>query len=158
MKSEVYFRDLEVSSIEGKTIFLDIDGTLVCDGGYDMTLEDVMKVQILSQKNYVLLCSNKKDHARNQKLAESLGVSYINSPFKKPSRKILGYFKELPPEDRVIIGDKYMTDGVFAHRIGAHFLKVKRIRGQDELFVTRIIYALDDFIYFLQTRVRNNFF
>jgi len=139
-----YFRDLNLEDIDGHIVLLDIDGTLVTDGMIDLESAEETKLRELAAKNKVYLCSNKRDLKRNNSVADRQGVPSINSPYLKPSRKILKHIEDVDPGKLIVIGDKFLIDGVFARNIGARFIKVQRLVKEKESFLTRIAYAIDD--------------
>jgi len=140
-----FFFELDINHINGKIILLDIDGTLTNDGSYVISERVVEKIQLLKRKNKIYLCSNKKNHNRNQKIADIVGVSYLWTNWRKPSKKIISSLSE---HERggpfVVIGDKFLTDGILAYRFGADFIKVKRITSGKESFLIKMVNKLDD--------------
>lgn len=78
-------------------------------------------------------------------IEESCGATLLRSKYKKPSRRII---KELVDQERtfVVIGDKFLTDFIFAKRIGAKFMLVKRkLSGRERLYIKFINYIDDIF-------------
>jgi len=125
-------------------IFMDIDGTLVVDGSDEIHPERREMIQgLIDTDQEVVLLSNKKKHKRNQKVADDLGLPYLWTDLKKPNPAILDLVDDgLKPIE--VHGDKYWTDGRFAKAIGAHFVKVERLRGSGESFGIKLSYLLDD--------------
>lgn len=144
-----FFHTIDLDNLVGKTILLDIDGTLVADGQIYIDERTISKVKTLAEKNSVILVSNKKIHARNNELAKLLEVEMLTTPLKKPNKKIVELIAEHHPKNKVVIGDKYLTDGIFAKRIGAEFIKVKRIRSKKDSLSSKISYSIDDLAHFL---------
>lgn len=104
---------------------MDMDGTLRPDEDLEMSSEVLNKLEELKAKNEVHLTSNK------------------GNKIKKPSRKAAEGV-DLEDKKVIVIGDKFLTDGLFAKNIGAEFIKVKRkISGKEALFV-KITYLIDD--------------
>lgn len=139
----MYFSDIDMNTIKGSLILLDIDGTLLSEGDDRVSNICVQKVRALKEKNEIYLCSNRKDFIRDAKVSELLGIPFIESPLKKPNKKLLDCIpsKELI-KPLVVIGDKFWTDGRFASRIEAQFVKVDPIReGVD--CCTKMTYFLD---------------
>ncbi len=135
---------LNVKSIKNRVVLLDIDGTLTSDG--DSKIEEGITQKVAELKandNKIYLCSNKKDHYRNRGMAKFLGVSYLETDMRKPNWRIK---KLITPKDkkRIVIGDKYLTDGRFAKAIGAEFVRVGRVRALKENVITKAIYRIDD--------------
>ncbi|OHC47303.1 MAG: hypothetical protein A2X69_06185 [Rhodobacteraceae bacterium GWF1_65_7] len=111
----------------GVVIFLDIDGTLRPDGDQEMDQEVLNKLAELKAKNEVHLISNKGNN------------------IKKPSREAAKGV-DMAGKKVIVIGDKFLTDGLFAKNIGAEFIKIKRkVSGKEPLFV-KFTYLVDDFI------------
>lgn len=147
-----YFENLDTASIKDSLIFLDVDGTLVADNQASPSEEVLKKVKSLSLRNIVWLCSNSFNGNRNE-IIHNLTKLPIIKGHRKPSKKILS---QVSKEDRVlsdgsarkiiVIGDKILTDGFFARRIGAEFIKVKRKIGKDRLCV-KIYNLLDNIAY-----------
>lgn len=143
MRAEHYFKDLPTDSIRNNIIFLDIDGTFVVDGTADIDQESLDTLKRLREHNEVYLCTNGRDVERNSAVEKKIGLAIINGGIRKPSKKILGKLTSPPTKPLVVIGDKYLTDGIFARRLHAHFIKVKRLRGK-EAFSIRLSYLIDD--------------
>jgi len=133
-----------VKMIKRAFIFMDVDGTLVVDGSDQIDPERRQMVEeLLRAEQTVVILSNKKNHKRNQKVADDLGVPYVHTDLKKPNPAILDLVDDgLKPVE--VHGDKYWTDGRFAKAIGAHFVKLPRLRGKGESFWIKLSYVLDD--------------
>jgi predicted HAD superfamily phosphohydrolase YqeG len=138
------FLKLDISKITNYTILLDIDGTLTHDGSDDISEEVLAAIKELQETNKIYLCSNKKNHERNHKVAEQTGIPYLETDLRKPSKKILELLPKDSPKDLLVIGDKFLTDGLFAHNIKAKFLKVGRITSSSSTFFTKLTYLIDD--------------
>lgn len=140
------FKNLDISQLKGNIIFLDIDGTITSDGHHHVEEEVLSKLKILSQNNKLLFCSNKNNCARNQKISGLIGVQCLDGKYKKPSRKILNLVDNKDGAPLVVIGDKLLTDGLFAKNIGARFIKVKRIFSKEDSFLSKFFYFIDDLL------------
>ncbi len=138
--------------ISGATVFLDVDGTLMPDDSLAVSEVVLSKVKELAEHNQVLLCTNKRDIERWEKLEALLGLPVITKRHKKPSKKVLEEAGEVGP-NRVVIGDKYLTDGLFAKRIGARFLKVERKLSGRETAMTRAFNFFDDLLWSLRQKL-----
>lgn len=140
----------DTSHLKGCFIFLDIDGTLVPTGETHaaMSSELRVKIELLRENNHVRLCSNRKDHDRNRKFAEVLRVEYFPTRSKKPFRGAGGPWGTAHPP-YAVIGDKFITDGLFAKRIGARFIKVPRISSAKESILIRFGFWFDHVLYCL---------
>jgi len=140
---KLYFKDLDTTTWSGKTIILDIDGTITTDGGSMVDPLVLDKIKEISQHNFLFLFSNKKVAERNAALSNELGIPYLQTTFKKPNKKIL---ESLPSDKRsniIVVGDKTLTDGMFAKNIGASFVKVKRLTSKNDTLTIKLIYLLD---------------
>lgn len=146
----VFFEDL-ADGVAGTTIFLDVDGTLVPDGESELSPEVTRKVRELASGNQVLLCTNKRDPLRWQTLESVLGFPVVTKYHTKPSKGVLteaGAVKE----QRVVIGDKFLIDHLFAKRIGATFIKVKRKLSGTESLGVKLMNVLDDVVWSIVSR------
>lgn len=130
----LFFRELIPEGFRDSVIFLDLDGTIVSDGHEEVAPAEAQVLAELTAVSKVYMLSN-KGHVRAPEIARRFGASAIVSVAKKPSRKIIAH-TDLPDLPRVVIGDKYLTDGIFAERIGADFIKVKRLKnGHESVFI-----------------------
>ncbi len=140
-----YFQDLDFHSIKNTTVFLDIDGTISHDNKISVFDGIFKKIKDLKEKNTIYLCSNSRNHKRNRKIAEILDLQYIDSDLRKPSKKILELIDN-PKTKKLVIGDKFLTDGLFAKNIHAEFIKVKRIESKSDSFYIKFLYWIDDLV------------
>jgi predicted HAD superfamily phosphohydrolase YqeG len=142
-----FFENLDLTNIKNNLIFLDIDGTLVPDNCVEMGEEILENLKILQKNNQVYLCTNSYNLKRNLKIEKICGIELLKSIKRKPSKKVL---QKIPAKflnlKKIVIGDKILIDGIFAKRIGAGFVKVKRKAGKDR-FIIKIINLIDDIIY-----------
>jgi len=145
-----YFYNIDTSSIKDKTIIIDIDGTLVPDGEEIVEERNIKVIKSLTERNDLFLCSNKSIPARNISVSRQLGIPLIETKFKKPNKKIIYSINNYQLKNFLVIGDKYIKDEIFAKRIGADFIKVRRIRSKKESVLVKIIYVIDDIVYFLK--------
>ncbi len=96
------FVDTDFSSYKNINIILDIDGTICADGSMDVDESTKVKIQEIQKENTVYLCSNKRIPSRLESLAAKLGVRYIATDHRKPSKSVLsGIVGEM-----VVVGDK----------------------------------------------------
>ncbi len=147
---EKYFQDIDTNNWSARTIILDIDGTITPDGGTFVDSSVAKKIQDLSSHNTIFLLSNKKLPERNIALSQKLGISYLDTPFKKPHKKIIDSLPENLKNDIVVIGDKVTTDGIFAKNIGGTFIKVKRLTSTTDSLIVKLSYIVDGcFSFFL---------
>ncbi len=131
----------------GKTIILDIDGTLVPDNDWDLPQGIRSKVRQLQKKNTVVLCTNKNNPKRNTYIAQELEVVLIHSVYKKPNKKVLQDLPQEYPKAYVVIGDRLLTDGLLAFFTKSQFLMVKRKSSGKETWIVKVIYLIDDLCY-----------
>lgn len=91
---------------------------------------------------------------RSRSLARSLGIEYIDTLHRKPSRKVI---EAMPAWRRVeplgVIGDKITVDGLFARRIRAQFIKVGRVLSASDRRSAKLAYFLDDLIAWFVARL-----
>ena len=121
------FSATDFSTYKQHEIILDIDGTLVPDGGEVFAGEVINQVRELAEHNTVHLCSNGGREERDKKFAKLTGATWLSSTAGKPSVKVV---KNSIPFDQpiLVIGDKLLTDGLLAKRLkNARFIKVKRL-------------------------------
>lgn len=129
--------------INNSTIFLDIDGTLVADSVSDIEDKKVISfISKLKEKNDLYICSNGNKN-RNILISEHFKISITNVNFKKPSYKCIENL-EISGNQKIVFGDKYISDGLFAINIGAKFIKADRIISGKEGFYIKISYLFDD--------------
>lgn len=129
-----------------KTIILDIDGTLVYSGSYHLSPSVIEAVKHLAKTNQIFLYSNSQGTERDAHIAGVLGVEYIDSPYKKPSKKALSMLKIDSP--LVVIGDKLLTDGVLAKRLGATFYHFHRTESIQDSTKDKFLHFIEDTLFF----------
>ncbi len=144
-KLGIFFHELDVSGIRDVIVILDIDGTLVCSSKKEINKNVIRIIEKLQKQNIVYIFSNNYNGKRSRKIAANLNLPYIESPHKKPSRKILKYIDVTCPI--VAIGDKYLTDGLFAQFIGAKHIYIKRYKCKGDSILDKIACFIDDIIY-----------
>lgn len=136
------FLELQTSAVTGTILLLDIDGTLTHDHGTEIDLPIQQKIHELSQVAEIYLCSN-GPLERTRVFANLLGVNWIESTHHKPNRRMI---ERLHRGDKkvIVVGDKILTDGIFAKNCGATFIPIKHLRHIDDSLLTRLIYLFDD--------------
>jgi predicted HAD superfamily phosphohydrolase YqeG len=138
-----HFSEIPAESLRGSIVVLDVDGTLVPDCGTDLPKETADALTTLSSVATVYLCSNAQSPVRLDAFGSVTGANVVHTSYKKPSLKVLTGIP-LPEGKRVVvIGDRYLTDGLLAKRLGAEFIMVKRLRDNRERLFVRILYVLD---------------
>ncbi|MBT6068511.1 hypothetical protein HOG48_02025 [Candidatus Peregrinibacteria bacterium] len=137
------FENLDVKLFKKCLIFLDIDGTLVADNEDVPTADVIKKTKELAEQNEVWLCSNSLNHKRNVAVKKATSLPMIKG-YRKPNKKILTCVPKASLDLKmVVIGDKVLTDGFFAFRIKANFIKVKRKLGNDRFHI-KLYNSVDD--------------
>jgi 4-hydroxybenzoate polyprenyltransferase len=134
------FLDLP-DDFKNTTVILDVDGTLTPDKGENFGPEVANKVNGLSKNCKVYLCSNGNPE-RNEKFADLFGVELLYS--RKPFGALALKKSNVAKSDIVVVGDKYLTDGIFARILGAKFIKVEHMRSQSDSLHTKTFYFFDD--------------
>lgn len=154
---EQYFFNINFESVHDFFIFLDLDGTLVADGSLDVSNETLERINKLKSNNKVYITSNNRDTDRIKEVSQKTGMDFLDNNFKKPSKKILGLLSEEERKmKKMVIGDKYATDGLFALRIGAEFIKTKNIMSQEDRWFIKYSYYFDCLVgFFLKPFVRS---
>jgi predicted HAD superfamily phosphohydrolase YqeG len=131
---------------ENCLVILDIDGTLVPDCGQIASAAVVEKVQELkAQRNEVRLCSNSRRGNYAQRLdaiAAQLGVGVCPVVFRKPSTLAISGI-DRKGRELVVIGDKDLTDGLLARRVGGQFIKVRRMLDPADRLSSRMANLVD---------------
>jgi len=140
-----FFADMDVSALRDSLVALDIDGTLGAHDCEELAPEVLLQVSVLvTNGNRVRLVSNNTDSERARRLAARLGVEAVESPYRKPDIRALGDIPvPLQEQPLVVIGDKVLTDGLFAKRLGAKFYKVAIVRSKDDPWSVRTHYIID---------------
>lgn len=139
------FHQIDLKEIQDYLIFLDIDGTLIHDNHHELDEDMIRKTSTLKEKNEVYLCSNSRNHERNRKVAELTGIPYLETDLRKPDQKILELIPD-PKKKKLVIGDKFLTDGLFAKAIKADFIKVERLTSEHDSPYIKFLYWTDDLI------------
>lgn len=143
-------KPVALSSVEvplGATVILDIDGTVIAPGNPVIAPQEREAVLRMAQGATAILLSNKKNHERNERIAEELGVAYHRTGWKKPFPRSAQPFLSRHP--LVVVGDKFLTDGLLALFIRAPFIKVRRLTSRQDGFFDRLACAVDDGAYML---------
>lgn len=138
-----YFHDL--NQFPSKAIvFLDIDGTFVGEGSWEISAGALEAIEQLKKTNKVHLCSNGKNEARKAHLAKKVGVPLLKTNLKKPNQGIASLVRNEANGPLVVIGNLAFKDGRLAKNIGGKFIKVKTLLGPDDTFFSRFTYWIDD--------------
>lgn len=127
--AELLYFEQQAFDFSGALVALDVDGTVVPDSGSHVSAAVLAQVGALKAAgNEIQLCSNSRrgDYAaRLADIASQLDVVVCPVAFRKPSMLAI---EKLERNGRalVVIGDKDLTDGLLARRVGARFIKVRR--------------------------------
>lgn len=140
-----YFFEENLSHVRGHIVFLDIDGTIAPDRVNSVCQKTLAAIEKLKLNNRVYLLSNNRSKERLENVSKNTGLDYIKSFHRKPRRRILSEV-ERTNEKFFVIGDQVCTDVLFAKRIGAHYLHVKRLRGRKDSFKMKAVYFFDDMV------------
>ncbi|MFA5986259.1 MAG: hypothetical protein WC819_02840 [Parcubacteria group bacterium] len=141
-----FFHDVPTDAIRDSVVILDIDGTLTCSSSTGVSDAVRQKISVLQRSNAVYLFSNNYNGVRSRMIAHDLNVPYIESPHKKPNKKVLNYIMQgtCPV---IAIGDKFLTDGLFARFSRAEHIRVRRYRCAADSIWDRAACVFDDCVY-----------
>ncbi len=152
IKKKYSWHDVAQQNLRGYTIFLDIDGVLMADGEDTITKEIVEYVTKLKEHNDIHIVSNSFRKNRCRYISEMLKLPWVDSPHKKPSTHILKYMDYDKTKPLLVIGDKVLTDGIFAYRIKSELVLIKRRTYPNDRWYIKLSYIIDDaFFSFLKS-------
>ncbi len=140
----VRFSELDPASFGGAILIVDVDGTITNDNSEEVEWPAKLHLRKMTEYARVYLCSNSASTARFWHLARDTGATYLVTPLRKPDVRILQLIPHTAGKRIVVIGDKKLTDGRFADRIGAEFVQTARITHDSDRWSVRLTYALDD--------------
>lgn len=143
---EKYFHQIAIERFAGMIVILDIDGTLTCSSQKIVGDHVRKKVASLQKICAVYVFSNNYNSRRSRDIARDLCVPYIEAPHKKPNKKIMHYI-DRGTTPVVAIGDKYLTDALFASFAGVQHVRVRRYRCSHDSIFDRAACFFDDIIY-----------
>lgn len=145
------WEDVLALDLKNHTIILDIDGVVMAHAEKTVPDETRRYIETLKARNDMYIVSNGFSKKRKAYTSEALGIPWVDSGYRKPSTRIMRFIDYNVEKPLVVIGDKILTDGLFAYRIKAQLLLIdRRLSSQDPL-ITRITYWIDDMIYSLCT-------
>ena len=146
------FLETDIEYFENHTFIIDVDGTLTLDKNKDISSSVFNKLIKLKERNNLYLCSN-GSWENAKKFAEMSGCSYLvcKKPFTGVFNKIL---KNIDKERVVVVGDKYLTDGLLAKFLGVKFIKVDHLSCRDDSLVAKLSYILDDIVWAVLPYIR----
>ncbi len=144
MCSSLFFADSPVPIPVPDIVILDVEGTIAFHGSSKAEARAASRVAALRGMTTLFICSNASDSARIAGIVRDLGIS----PLALRGRKPWGILPPNFPRGKTIsvFGDKLITDGLFAWRIGARFVKVRRLVSGTESLTDTIVFMLDDFL------------
>ena len=134
-------------NVRGYVIFLDIDGVLMADGEEHVPKHIREYVEQLKQHNDVHIVSNTIRVLRREQAAREVGLSYTYVKHGKPSKKILKKLSYDCSKPLMVVGDKILTDGIFAKRIGARLILLERRLSPNDRFVIKLTYICENALY-----------
>lgn len=140
----MFLTNEKIAAIYNSIIILDIDGTIVFDGDSNIDKDVINLINDLKNKNEVYLFSNSKNNNRNLIISKKINVPIIISNYKKPNKKIIEEINNNYNKKIVVIGDKFLTDGLFCFNIKGSFIKVKRLISGKERIYIKFINLTDD--------------
>lgn len=141
-----FFHELSVESFSDMVIIIDIDGTLACSSSLEVDARARVVIGQLQERNTVYAFSNNYNGSRSRHIAKMLQLPYIEAPHKKPNKRILHYI-DIGTSPVIAIGDKFLTDGLFAYFIKAKYIRVKRYRCDGDTALDRLACIVDDCVY-----------
>lgn len=141
-KNTIYKANLEL--VQKHTLILDIDGTLVPDKSSYIPFHLYNYIDTLKNNHNIYLCSN-GNVDRVNKIAQALQLPILN--IHKPYGYIGGV--KLPQDKLLVVGDKCLTDGLFALRMRARFIKVDHLESVTDSFGVKLSYFCDNIVWFL---------
>ena len=147
-----YFFEIDVGDISDKFILLDIDGTIASDQNESVDAKNIEIIRKLEQSNNVFLLSNNRSKKRIEKITNCTRLAHLPTQNKKPSKKILSSIEPEQHKKILVIGDKYLTDVLFAQKIGAPYIKVRRLTEKTDRFFVTWSFWFDDLVYFFMKR------
>jgi HAD superfamily phosphatase (TIGR01668 family) len=141
-----YFRELNLNLLKDKIVILDVDGTITFDKHHEVAEPEKVQLEKLKDiaQNVYLVSNGERD--RTKKLGEILNVLVHESEYQKPDKKVLHHFPHQNKQDIVIVGDKFLTDGLLALQTGILFLHVKSLKRETENFFNKFVFWVDDFV------------
>jgi HAD superfamily phosphatase (TIGR01668 family) len=144
--SELLYFEQHSFDFRGALVALDVDGTIVADGEDSASPAVLAQVRALKAAgNEVQLCSNgrRSDYAaRLDRLAAQLEIAVCPVRFRKPSIAAIAAL-ERKGRALIVIGDKDLTDGLLARRVGARFIKVRRKLDPADRLSSRMANLID---------------
>lgn len=140
--------DLSKSVLESykvKTIFLDIDNTLVAKGTLNLALETIEWLNRMKRDFKLALISNNPS-LKTQQIGRELGIEVLNFAMKPFKFRFMFWLKKHDYEEKIMmIGDQVFTDVLFAKNIDAISVLIKPISSKDH-YLTQILRKIENLI------------
>ncbi|QSH39695.1 HAD family hydrolase [Candidatus Kaiserbacteria bacterium] len=143
------WEDILALNLKNHTIILDIDGVVMAHAERVVPDETRRYIEILKAKNDIHIVSNGLSKKRKVYTSEALDIPWVDSGCRKPNKRILSFMEYDEEKPMVIIGDKILTDGLFAIRIKAKPLLLERRVTDTDPLITKVTYLIDDTVYSL---------
>ncbi|MFA5987550.1 MAG: UbiA family prenyltransferase [Candidatus Paceibacterota bacterium] len=141
----------ELPRVVDSIIFFDVDGTLVADGGNLLNKDTISILEKTKENNSLFFISNKRAaDGRNKVVSKQIGVVFLEG--KKPWLKIPLDLANSGKKN-IVVGDKFLTDGLFAIWNDADFFKVDHFRSKSDSLLIKISYMVDDVAFFVFSAV-----
>lgn len=137
------FEDLDTAEFAGAALIVDVDGTITHDGGATVSAERAAALQRLAAVAASVTLVSNGSRERTRMIAEAHGVDFLDTPHRKPGRRALETFAGAG-SPLFVLGDKALTDGLFAANVGARFVPIARVRHDTDTRGTRAMYVADD--------------
>lgn len=150
----VRFTELNAEAYKGAILIVDIDGTLTNDRNPEVEVSAKQQLREMAKHARVYLCSNSSSTARFFELARETGTTYIGTALRKPDPRILQLIPDRAGKRIIVIGDKQLTDGRFAQKIGAEFIQTHRITDMADRAKVKAIYFADDLYVLARKKLR----
>ncbi len=126
---DVDFNLLEKRGI--KAALIDLDGTVVERGRYDVSAE--ITITLKAQPLKIYIATNRPKSRDLKDLKERLHANGVLHPRGIIGKPFKAYYKQavamvgLKPGEAIMIGDRYIQDIVGANQAGLHTLAVKKL-------------------------------
>lgn len=144
----MFFKDFDFSEFRGMRVFLDVDGVLVPEGEETLAPAEAHALAELSHEATEIFLVSNHGVARLPELAEEFGIEAVVSECRKPNRCVVAHLPA-PKGEEMVIGNRVLTDGLFASRIGAAFVRATHLARGDESAFQKFSYFVDDIAWFL---------
>ena len=139
------FCEINIEKYKDYNIILDIDGTLCAEGENLVGEREKAVVNRLKENNFVYIFSNNTNGERSRDVARQVNCEYLEAPYRKPCKKIIQYLPDTK-KPILVIGDKFLTDVIFAKRIKAEFILVKSMQSENDRWFIKLFNFIDDII------------